>query len=222
MIRAQATGVELALRTLCLFFVFVVADSTHAAGLRVGTCQASPGEEGITVPVILEAAEHELISGVQFDLTLNGDFLSIAGVTAGKAARTAGKEASHYALGPGRHRVIVIGMNKDTLSSGEVVGLRFDVAPGAGNGNFVLHLEEEVLSDPVGLGIRVRSEDGAVRVTGAPHDAPPKAEVPPSPPGGYFGQTMNLTRLGRIGFQITIIVVLFYLAVRSGRRRRGP
>ena len=116
--------------------------------------------------MMLGLGEGDQVSAIQFDLVYRAPALSVAHIETGEAAVAAGKTVSSYQLDEGKHRLIIIGMNKDPISNGVVAEVYFGVSDQARNGTYPVDLENQVLSNPVGIEVPAETEPGAVTVSG--------------------------------------------------------
>jgi hypothetical protein len=123
-----------------------------AAGIALGApVVASDG--GLDVPVTLTPASQQSIAALQFDLHYNAGQFAYTQAAAGAAATTAGKETAASEQEPGVVRIVVAGINSDTLASGTVATLHFQPADKTDSAATFLgnaSLDEVVLSGPLG------------------------------------------------------------------------
>ena len=71
-------------------------------------------------------------------------------VTAGEAAQQAGKEVAYNQVGNASNsiRIIVYGMNQNTISQGTVANIIFKISPAAATGRVELPIHEATVCDP--------------------------------------------------------------------------
>ncbi len=160
--------------------------SAHAATLMTGAADTLSGGSNIQVAITLAPGKGESVAAIQFDLQFDVNRLRLVSVNTGPAAAAAGKSASSHALGDGKHRIIIIGMNQNILGQGPVVELRMEVIPNTPPGVYPLTLTNVVFSNPVGMAIKPQVMPGSITVGGPAQPQTPLLEEKKSG-GGCFG-----------------------------------
>ncbi len=188
--------------------------SVNAATLSSPELNARPGEE-VTLAVTLACGAAEQVAGLQFDLQYDASALSIRATEAGTVATAAGKLVSANALGSGRHRVIIAGLNQTGLANGELLRIRFGVSTSAASGRYPLSLSGVVLSDPAGKRLPGDVAVGDVVVSGGSVAAVP---VPRAGCGCMNGGTTAQAGLGDV---LTFAVGALVLAAAWSSGFRG-
>jgi len=143
---AQRNGARL------LFLLIVTSiQGSNATTVGVGSI-TSAGGGAMAVPIQIVRGQ-ESVGAVQFDFRYDPARYAFVEAEAGRAAAGAGKDAMFTEVQPGVVRVIVAGMNEQSMASGTIATLHFEsLAPGASFAE--LHdsasLERVTVSDPAG------------------------------------------------------------------------
>ena len=104
----------------------VLAVSAAQAGkITLGTPVAT-ADGGLDVAVNVSPDSSQNVAALQFDLHYDSSQYGFADVISGGAATGAGKDAAVSETDPGTVRVVVAGINQDTLGSGTVATLHFE------------------------------------------------------------------------------------------------
>lgn len=135
--------------------------ATLASGAKL-SIPAQVAGPGAVVPIAFEY-QGASVSGVQFDLVFDDSAVSLAVVAAG-AARDAGKTLYLAAFAPSRQRFIVTGLNQAPIRDGPLVNLFVKVSPDALPGNYPIHFESAIATDPSGHSIAIITSDGSITV----------------------------------------------------------
>lgn len=104
-----------------LAILLALAAAGNAAELSVGSAAATAGQPA-TLNVTL-ASRGAALTGLQFDLEYDATALDVS-AAAGPAATDAGKGLQSAMVKPGKQRVLVFGLNQNSISDGIVVVLR--------------------------------------------------------------------------------------------------
>jgi Calx-beta domain/IPT/TIG domain/Cohesin domain len=132
----------------------------QTSAVTVGTTSGSSGTS-VDLPVSF-AAGGTGVSTLQFDLTLPVP-LSYVSVATGSAAAAAGKSASARAISGGV-RVLIFGLNQNTIGSGAIAVVRLNIASGTAPGSLVAGITGIVASSPNGAGVSINGVGGSVTV----------------------------------------------------------
>lgn len=156
--------------------VFLLAPLAHAATIAGSEASAS-GPSPVTLTFTLSSAPGEAVAGVQFEISFDPARLTLQGMEAGDSARTAGKLLSTNPVGPGRHRVIIAGLNQTAIADGPILLASVSASGNVPPGRYPVAIENAVLSDPSGHKVPVHATP-AVMIIGdgggaAPLPAPP-------------------------------------------------
>lgn len=132
-----------------MLLLAAAASTAHAAStLRCENPQSL--EDSLVVPIALLPGPGDQVTGIQFDVVLNPT-TTIKSMELGAAAAAAGKSLSSNAIGSGRWRVIIAGLNQTPIESGVI--LTAMVESKRESGGVPLGIEGVVLSDPRGTRI---------------------------------------------------------------------
>lgn len=104
------------------------------ANLSILSMTASPGTSNAIQPVNISYGSTSCATQVQFDISYNSSYLNLAGVETGSASSSAGKSCSYNILGSGSARIICAGNNQNTIGSGELVRLKWNISSNAPQG----------------------------------------------------------------------------------------
>ncbi len=187
--------------------------TVHAATLMLGAADTLSGESNIRVPVTLTPGKGESVAAIQFDLHFDVSRLRLVSVNTGAAASAAGKSASSYALGDGKHRIIVIGMNQNILGQGSVIELLMEVIPNTPPGVYPLTMTNVVFSNPVGMAIKPQVVPGSITVGGPAQAQTPLLEEKKSGGGCFGGIVYRKGPGGSTGDAFLLMVPLLLLLV---------
>lgn len=154
-----------------------------AATTTVGAQDAAPGERRVRLPVTLALSPGEEVGGLQFDLVFDANALGLQEVATGPAAKAASKDVFSSPLSSGRVRVLIAGLNQNTIADGVVADAFFEVAARARAGSHPIAVRSVVLSDPFGNAVPTHRADGAITVRGKD----PAGPAQESARGGCFG-----------------------------------
>lgn len=124
--------------------------------LGLGSQPEFSAESSFRVPVSIGPLGEAGVAALQFDLQFQASQLRFGGVEAGSSAQTAEKSAQSNPLKPGTIRVIVAGLNRNTLTDGVIAWARFTPVPGA-HPPFTVSLASVVLSDPFGTAVEAHA-----------------------------------------------------------------
>jgi uncharacterized protein (TIGR03437 family) len=91
--------------------------------------------------------------------------------TVGNSTRNSGKLLYQANSGPNTKRFLVIGLNKNVIADGILLGLFANSTPGASNGTYSLALSNVVGSDGDGNATPVNAVDGALVIQGTAEQA---------------------------------------------------
>ena len=152
---------------LVLIFALALFCASKAFGetavLRVLEERVPAGTRDLQLRVVFQALPAAPVSAIQFDLHFEAELLKLSKVEAGASAIAANKGVSSYVVRPGEQRIIVAGMNQNTLASGEVALLHVTLLE-APESVIPVQLVSELLSSPVGKAVSVTSQSGRIFV----------------------------------------------------------
>jgi hypothetical protein len=174
------------LAVVLLAVPFGTAAQTPIASLSVGSASGLPRTSDVAVPVSLASQGGAEVAGLSFDLTFDSSRLSVAGVSIGSAAASAGKLLSWNLVSANRIRVIIFGVNQTAIPDSSVAVVSFNVPAGAPAGTSALTLSNTVASDSDGKPVVRDTSNGSFRVLSRrlrmpPPQPRPTQRVPPPP-----------------------------------------
>lgn len=148
------------LRTAIILAMFAAAGS--AADLSIGS-----GVLAVNQPATLNvtlASANEALTGMQFDLEYDAESLEVR-VEAGAAAVKAGKNLQSAVLQTGKQRILIVGLNRNTLADGVVAVLHVSLKTGgAGRELFPLRMTAQAGTNGRAEAVAISGHDGGVRV----------------------------------------------------------
>ncbi len=153
-----------ALAVLAGYYVF--GQDARAATLTVANVIAAPSAKDVRVAVNLAPDCEDAVSGVQFDLVYDASNVTLNEVQTGQAAAAAGKTASFHVATAGKATIVVSGMNKNTIATGSVAEVLFDLSDQPARQVYSLVLERIIMTDAAGRAIPALGVSGSIIVTG--------------------------------------------------------
>jgi len=142
------------LRIALVMMTFTIALDANCAELTwVSEDQLADGFREMTIHIRLQPGSGEAIAALQFDLVQAGTLESLI-VEIGLAAKEASKTITFNEIEPGRVRVIIAGLNRNTIGEGTVATLRYRVRETSVSKG-VETLDRVILSDPFGTAVSV-------------------------------------------------------------------
>jgi hypothetical protein len=172
--RRQLTSLSAVILGLVLLLTPASAlAQSSGATLSAGSGSGSPGDTGISVSVSISSDSGVDVAGLNFDLAYSSSALEVANVTIGSAASGADKLISWSSPSSGRIRVIVFGLNQDSIPNGTVARVSLNVKSSASPGSTSLDILNQAATDPEGSSVPLSANDGSFTVL-----APPATAVP--------------------------------------------
>lgn len=157
------------MRTAAAIAVLVLAPS---AGAAIVALEDTDVEVGISTSVSLTMSlinePGDTVAGGQVDVVFDSDVMTLMDITTGAAAAAAGKSVSYSELEPGVIRLMVTGMNLNTIGDGELAQLSFMLGGGMPGGDYTIDLDSLVLSDAYGMAVASTADPSVVSVTALP------------------------------------------------------
>ena len=136
-------------------FGALLAVAASGATLRFGDV-TTDAQGYLHVPVTIAAEDYEQVAGLQFDLNFDETNFAFMDVVLGPSAENAGKDAVFTDAFTGTTRVLVVGMNQNTMQDGVVAELVFNPLDASALDS--LELTGGLVSDPFGNSIRADFE----------------------------------------------------------------
>ena len=153
-------------RFIAIASCFVLARSgALGAQIAAGSLTLSPATSGMIA--VSYSSQGNSVSGLQFDLAFNSGALSVI-VVPGPAIGSAGKNLYTASLGAGSSRVLVAGLDQNSLSDGGILTVFVNVAPDAGPGAYTINLTNAIGADPSGNAVPIPVASGAVTISSQP------------------------------------------------------
>jgi uncharacterized protein (TIGR03437 family) len=146
---------------VCLCGVFTPCGG-FAAQLGANSITLSPASSATIV--ISYSSLGDQVSGLQFDLEFDSSALSVI-VVPGSPIRSGGKSLYTANLGTGWNRVLVSGLNQNSLADGGIVTVFVNVAPNASPGAYTINLANAVGADPSGNAVAIPDASGAITIS---------------------------------------------------------
>jgi hypothetical protein len=157
---------------LCLFALVTSLSSiafAQSASLSVGSAAGTAGTT-ITIPIDFAPGNFS-VSTMQFDLLFASSF-AYSGTLTGSAASDAEKNASANLI-PGGVRILIFGLNENTISEGPVANIRLTILAGASVGSSPLTLSRVVACDRNAMTVAVSAASGSITTLGSVDMTPP-------------------------------------------------
>jgi phosphodiesterase/alkaline phosphatase D-like protein len=148
-----------------LFFPAQAAAQTLSIG-------SASGQAGGTVDLTVTFnAGSTGVSSMQFDLTLPSS-LTYSTVAMGTAAANAGKTASANAISGGV-RFVVFGLNQNTIPTGAIAVVRFNIAAGTSTGTVAVPISGMAACDPSGGSVGLTGSGAVLTITSSTDSTAP-------------------------------------------------
>ena len=133
------------------------------AQLSADSLTLSPGGGGI-IQVSYSSLSNQ-VSGLQFDVGFDSSALSVI-VLSGPAIRSASKDLYGADLGAGLRRILVAGLNQNSLSDGPILTLFVNVLPSANPGAYTISIQNTLGADPSGNAVAIPDASAAITISG--------------------------------------------------------
>lgn len=153
------------------FLLLIGAGPLQAASIAVSEASGSVGAEDVHVSVDFATVAEEDAVALQFDVCYDAAQLTFNEVTAGQVIIDAGKEATSSTPLAGTVRVIVYGLNQNSIADGSIVAISFDINALASAGEEVLTVSNAVASDPDAHSISLSTNNGLITISSAGADS---------------------------------------------------
>lgn len=148
---------------------YILCSTTaYPAILTIETGNAETGTQTI-VNTVLSVSNSESVSAIQFDVLYNPNACEIMTVIAGESSTIAQKQVQYNVISSGQVRVIIAGLNQNSIPGGSIAQITFKVCPSAPAGNYNLSLSRAILSSPTGSSIPVTVVNGTLIVQRTPY-----------------------------------------------------
>jgi hypothetical protein len=147
-----------------LVMSLVVAHAAWAGQLRIGTARVS-GDQ-VTVPILLNGDVGKGVSTLDFHLNYDPALFEPLAATAGAAATAADKSVQANAPAKGEYVVIMMGLNQNTVTSGEVANIVLRKVGSADSGKANLSVSQTTFASPEGVNIPSQGDQGVIQLSG--------------------------------------------------------
>ncbi len=158
-----------------MLVVLVLAGTASAQNpvIAVGSASGAPGT-AVNLPVNFTAGAIG-VSTLQFDLSLPSGVTSLnpPGIITGSAALAAGKSASASVQPSSGVRVLIFGLNQNTIGNGGLATVNLNIASGTAAGTLTVGISGIVASDAGGNAVATTGTNGSVVVTVPVDTTPP-------------------------------------------------
>jgi hypothetical protein len=154
---------------LALAIALCPAALAQSATLTVGSAAGIAGTTAV-LPITLTPGTAS-ISMLQFDLMFASSFAYSASST-GAAAAAAGKNAAASPISGGV-RVLVFGLNMNTIGAGAIANVQLTISAGAPIGSSPMTISGIIASDPAAIAVAVSGSSGSITTPGAADTAAP-------------------------------------------------
>ena len=149
-------------RTAIVLAVFAVAGNAAELSIGNATLNTTTGQP-VTLNVSLASAGATL-TGIQFDLEYDAAALNVT-IAAGPAAGGAGKNLQSSALQAGRQRVLIVGMNRNTIADGVVAVLQISLKGHVAAGKtFAIRMTAPAGTNAQAQAVSISGGNGSVQV----------------------------------------------------------
>jgi len=157
-VKAAFAALLITVAALC-----TLARCACAASVTLAMVTVEPGKQ-VGVSVELQTGGNEQVGAIQMDCVFDATALALAAATPGDAAVAAGKTIALSLLEPGRARILVSGLNQQSIPSGVAATLQFAAKEGASPGVYAITPSEVHLTDPRGFENHVASVPGEITI----------------------------------------------------------
>jgi hypothetical protein len=148
------------LQSIPVLLLLTALGSAAELTISSGTVSAS---QRVILTVNLKSAG-EAVSGVQFDVEFDDAVFDVS-LENGPAAEQAGKSLQSAALGEGKRRVLIIGLNQTSFSDGVVAILRASLKGNSEKGrSYSVRITSPAGTDPQAGLVAVSGHDGTITV----------------------------------------------------------
>jgi hypothetical protein len=141
---------------LLILFLTIGFSSASGATLGFGVIGTDESSSAQCVSVLLAAEEEESVAGLQFDLHFNEKVMTLEKVGVGEAANAASKDINTHALGTGKVRVLIAGLNQNVIQSGAIAHFCFSLKGDDELKSKPPVIHRAILSDPFGMAVAVK------------------------------------------------------------------
>jgi len=116
--------------------------AVEAATLALGEATATPGQAQVGLPLSLQVGTTEQVSAVAVDIRFDPALASFGSVELNSSIAALGKQVGTNLLAPGHVRLVLYGLDRQTLSSGTLGTCRLGVTASAPDGAAQFDLQQ--------------------------------------------------------------------------------
>jgi hypothetical protein len=149
----------------------------QSANLAVGSTMGVTGAS-VVLPITLTPGT-AAISTLQFDLMFGSSF-AYSGTLTGSAAAAAGKDAIASPI-PGGVRVLLFGLNQNTMGAGVIANVQFTISISAPIGSSLVTISGIIAADPAAKVVATFGTPGSITTLGFVDTAAPVISLVSSP-----------------------------------------
>ncbi len=135
----------------------------YSATLSIENGYADSGTQ-ILLNTLLTVSNNEYISAIQFDILYNPIACEITAVTAGNSSISAQKQVQYNTIASGQVRIIIAGLNQNTIPSGSIAQITFKICASAPAGIYDLLLTRAIASSPTGASVPLSATNGNLSI----------------------------------------------------------
>ncbi len=167
-VRATVPVLACVVLSALLVTLLAAGGDAHAVTLTVSNVEnVQPGAAGVAVPLHLSNdGAAASVGGVQADVSYAAAVLTLTTVKSGTASQDAGKSVSFNIVSDGVVRVIIAGLNQETIQDGALASLVFKVASDARADSYPVAMTVAQMVSPNGVQITGSTVPGSVTVVG--------------------------------------------------------
>jgi len=140
--------------------------------LVVGSALASPGANGVSIPVSISPDPRTEVSGLNFGISFDPTRLTFSHALIGSSASYAGKSVIVASPSSGELRAIIFGLNQSVIPDGTIAYLFFDVRTDSPTGVTVLDVTGAAATSPYGQAVPVLTTSGELTIPSPPTPTP--------------------------------------------------
>lgn len=158
---------------MLIFAVLTTSMQVHASSgvsatadqvlLTIQTISATPLTQ-FSVPVELDPQGNTPPAALNLDITFNDTVLELQGITIAEAGLSAGKELTHALVAGNTARIVIYGLNQNTIAEGVLFNLEF-ISTSSTGGTFPLTVTNLTLADPQAAELDGAGMDGSVVIS---------------------------------------------------------
>ena len=192
-----------------------MAGEALGAEVRAGRVQIEATQEEARVPILLERAAHEEVSGIQFHLLFDAKQLKFVQAEAGAATSAAQKELYANPLSSTEVMCLIAGLNQAAIASGTIAECRFTIPPKLPPGEYALTIANLTLSDPYGIRLPATAGHGGLIRSSPPQadqsvarEEAGSANAPPRPERSSLDRLMYVAAVGLLFLVAALLFIL--------------